>query len=298
MERVIPHYHYYPKVAVKYLNLKEKIMPEEDKIKSAADAVKGIVQAIPIYQDALQPAAREIGKAFQTITKTIHIALAPISALVWGYEKIGDFVTERLSELMKDIPPERIITPPPNVAGPTIEALRYVGQEPSLREMYAKLLATSMDKESTIKAHPAFVEIIKQLNPDEARLISYLAESRYRPQPIIDIVAQFRPPEFPLGYLTFKKNISLLGKESKCNNPELSSVYLVNLNRLGLIELRGAELAQKEIYEQLEKSYDVQKHLKKSMTGKMEIVLDRHAVHITDFGQQFIDACVKVNTVD
>jgi hypothetical protein len=31
-------------------------MGEENKVRDAADAVKGIVEAVPVYQDALQPA--------------------------------------------------------------------------------------------------------------------------------------------------------------------------------------------------------------------------------------------------
>ena len=42
-------------------------MGEENKIKDAAEAVKGILEAVPIYQDALQPAAKELGKGLQTI---------------------------------------------------------------------------------------------------------------------------------------------------------------------------------------------------------------------------------------
>jgi hypothetical protein len=54
------------------------------KIKDPADAVKGIVEAVPVYQDALQPAVREIGRGLQTVAKTIHIALAPVAAIGLG----------------------------------------------------------------------------------------------------------------------------------------------------------------------------------------------------------------------
>jgi len=47
-----------------------------------AKVVKGIVEAVPVYQDVAQPAAQEIGKGLQTVAKTIHIVLAPVSALV------------------------------------------------------------------------------------------------------------------------------------------------------------------------------------------------------------------------
>jgi hypothetical protein len=78
-------------------------MAEENKIRDAAEAVKGLVQAVPVYQDALQPAVRELGGGLQTLAKTIHIALAPVSALVWGYDQIKEFVSKRVAEKLKNI---------------------------------------------------------------------------------------------------------------------------------------------------------------------------------------------------
>lgn len=146
-------------------------MSDENKVRDAADAVKGVVEAIPVYQDALQPAVQEVGKGLATVAKTIHVALAPVAALVWGFEQVRDFVHSRVAEKLKDVPRERIATPSPSVAGPALEALRYSGHDADLREMYANLLATSMDASTAREAHPAFVDIIKQLAPDEAKLL-------------------------------------------------------------------------------------------------------------------------------
>jgi hypothetical protein len=147
-----------------------------DNVTGAIEAVAGLVKSVPIYQDALQPAAIEVGKALGTLAKTIHVALAPISALVWGYDQIKDFVSLRVSEKLKNVPTEDICTPNPMVVGPALEALKYTGHEPTLSEMYANLLATSLDSTSAAKAHPAFVEIIRQLTPHEAKLIELLTK--------------------------------------------------------------------------------------------------------------------------
>ncbi|WKA57149.1 hypothetical protein QWY16_11620 [Planococcus shenhongbingii] len=58
-------------------------------IKDTADAIKGIVEAVPVYEDALQPAAQELSKGFVVLAKTVNMALAPLSGLVWGYERIS-----------------------------------------------------------------------------------------------------------------------------------------------------------------------------------------------------------------
>lgn len=160
-------------------------MSEESKIRDVVDAVTGVAKAVPIYQDVIQPAAQEVGKALQTVAKTVHIALAPVSVLVWGYDQIKDFVSTKVTDRLKNVPPENIITPKPNVAGPTLEALRYTGHEPSLSELYANLLAASMDKSTAQGAHPAFVEIIKQLTPDEAKVLALFVVGM--PFPLINV---------------------------------------------------------------------------------------------------------------
>jgi abortive infection alpha-like protein len=51
----------------------------------------------------------------------------------------------------------------------------FASEEPDLREMYVKLLATSMDGATSDDAHPSFVTLIQQLTPDEARILHHLA---------------------------------------------------------------------------------------------------------------------------
>lgn len=121
---------------------------------------------------------KQVGKALETVGKAINVALAPVGALVWGYEKCQDFISTKVADRLKDIPPEDIITPKPNVAGPAIEALRYTGHEEVLSDLYANLLASSMDRKTASGAHPAFVEIIKQLTPDEAKLVKLFTADR------------------------------------------------------------------------------------------------------------------------
>jgi hypothetical protein len=54
------------------------------KIKDVIDATTGLVKAIPIYEDAVQPAAKQVGKALETVTKAVNVALAPVGLLIWG----------------------------------------------------------------------------------------------------------------------------------------------------------------------------------------------------------------------
>jgi len=267
-------------------------MSDEDmlgKIGDAADAMKGIVEAVPVYQDAIQPAAKEIGKALETVAKLVNAALAPISALVWGYDQIADFVHTRVAEKLKDIPKERIKTPSPLVVGPALEALRYAGHEEALREMYANLLATSMDSLTANNAHPAFVEIMRSMSSDEARIMRlFVTRSGYA---LIDVNAK---EANRTGYEIALRNFSFIGREAGVCNPELTPNNLDNLCRLGLLEVPPfLTIADSPEYEMLEASEEIQKVKMQieSLTDKTFDV-DKKCIRLTALGRQFCNVCV------
>src|SRR5690606_33782216 len=165
--------------------MEEENQNKDTNVKTTIDAVTGLVKAVPVYQDTLQPAAKQIGQSLETVTKTVNIALAPIKALVWGYEKIEDFISTRVSDKLKNVPKENITSPQPEVAGPAVEALRYAGHDENLRELYANLLANAMDIDTVREAHPGFVEILKNISSEEAILLqAFLSRHSY---PILEI---------------------------------------------------------------------------------------------------------------
>ncbi len=203
----------------------------DNSIKATIDAVTGLAKAVPVYQDMAQPVAKELGKSLETLGRAINVALYPVSGLVWGFERIKDFLDAKLASNLKDVPPENIISPKPNVAGPAIEALRFTGHEESLSDMYANLLAAAMDKSTADGAHPAFVEVIKQLTPDEAKLIGYFLEPL--PFPLLTVRADDKVRG--RGGYDVAVNVSLFGNLAGLALPKLVPAYLDNLCRLGKV---------------------------------------------------------------
>ncbi|MFN0158756.1 MAG: DUF4393 domain-containing protein [Bacteroidota bacterium] len=269
-------------------------MSEDDKLKDAVRAVEGIVRAVPIYQDVVQPAAQEVGKALQTVTKSIHVAIAPIAALVWGYEQIRDFVSTRVAEKLQHVPPENIQTPDATVVGPALEALKYAGSVESLREMYANLLAASLDKSTASDAHPSFVDIIKSLSSDEAKIMRlFITSSSY---PVVDVLAR---QNVGLVYRPAFSNFSFIGREAGCQLPLRTPSYLDNLSRLGLLEIpSGKSISGDNVYEPIET--DPELASVKAQIGEMpntHVDFERKVVTITNFGRQFCRACVIEKSV-
>ncbi len=263
-------------------------MPEENKIRDAADAVKGIAEAIPVYQDVVQPAAKEIGTALGTVAKTVHIALAPVSALVWGFDQIKDFVSTKVSERLKNTPPEDIQPPMPNVAGPTLESLRYTGFESTLRDLYANLLATAIDIKTASLAHPAFAEIIRQMTPDEARLVALFAQVRMFP-----VVTVRRETLSPVSGIDVLRNFSFLGVDAGCSYPDLTPQYLDNLCRLGIIAIPERFYVAANAYDKLENDPRIKSLIaENNSVANCRGVVVKAIVEVTELGRQFIRACL------
>ncbi|MCB0486640.1 MAG: DUF4393 domain-containing protein [Flavobacteriaceae bacterium] len=269
-------------------------MEEENKetnVKSTIDAVTGLVKAVPVYQDAVQPAAKQVGQSLEVVAKTVNIALAPIKALVWGYEKIEDFISKSVSEKLKSVPEENITTPPPNVAGPAVESLRYSGHDEKLRELYANLIANAMDKDTIHKAHPGFVEIIKNLSTDEAVLLKVFIKKQQFP--LIDIKATIT--EKRGGYTIITQNFSHISKLVELTRPDLIPTYINNLCRLGILEIpSGVYMSDSGIYESLESDKQLEPTkmlIEQIMKRKMDFT--RKVVSPTMFGKQFIENVVK-----
>ncbi len=258
-------------------------------IGDTAKAVAELAKAVPIYQDALQPAAQEAGKSLHLVTRAVNAALAPVEGLVWGVEKIRDFVRERVASKLDNVPPEDVQQPKPHVAVPAIEALRYTGSESDLAELYANLLATSMDKATAYRAHPSFVDMIKNMSPDEARIMKYLATSGS--QPLVDIRLNIKEGG---GFIVAHRHLSLIGLKSGCQHVPLAATYLDNLERLGLIEMpNGHRIKAEEPYSEIEENAQITEllaQLRSDESHTVEII--KIKLDLTDLGRQFIRTCV------
>jgi len=264
-------------------------MSEDNKVSETIKAVQGLVEAVPIYQDGLQPAVKELGKGLHIASRCVTAALSPIAALVWGFDRIQEFVTTRVAEKLSAIPPENIVPPRPEVAGPALEALRYAGHDENLRELFANLLATSMDASTAATAHPGFVEILKNLSPDEALVARFFA--RTHRIPILDVRAHFK--EKPQEYETVITNFSHLGSFAGCKHLNLVQGYVDNLCRLQLLEIETmAQIAAPDAYKSLEEDKALEP-VKQHLEATNRNVQFAHKILTrTVWGILFFNACV------
>lgn len=128
------------------------------------------------YSDSLKGSLEEISKIGVNAVKAVSLALFPLQ-FAGAYQ---DRLANWLNKAIRDVPSERRMDPLPSLISPIIEKIKYYDQGELLGEVYCELLSRAFDKERVKDAHPAFVNIISQLSPDEVFLISLISRPNGR----------------------------------------------------------------------------------------------------------------------
>lgn len=236
-----------------------------------------------IYNDLAHPALSTVGQGLQGITK---LALAPISALVWGYDKIADYLDVAIPEYFekRKIEKEKIISPDPAIAVPIVEAMRYTSHKDELREMFTNLLGASMNSDS-IDEHPAFVDIIKQLSSDECKMIRYLYKNDKMPMIKIRIKVNGNDGENDL--LPYFSDICYI---TNCEYPQKFPEYLDNLHRLGLVEVYyDRYLTDNRHYDNLKVH---PKFIRVRNDDNVRVIEKKSMYELSEFGKKFCKVCI------
>ena len=192
-----------------------------------------------------------------------------------------------LEHKIADIPKGSLVEPKLSTLGPALEASKYYIGEEQLREMFAKLIASSMDNRVDSKVHPAFVEIIKQLQPIEAEILTlFKNKSLYQ---IINLgIEEGNSSEviFPNVFIDLKKEYEY----------DIVSSSIDNIVRLGLAATDYLKYLANCNYERFKKTPEYNKLLKKiRMSYSPETTLpsiSKGIIYTTQLGKKFIDVCL------
>lgn len=242
------------------------------------------------YDDLAHPSAKAVGEIAGLLPRAIKAALTPIEKWILNKEYSLAETKKLLEEKLKDADPERIKTPDAYVAVPALQAIAYTMDNETLRDLYANLLAKSMQEDTAETVHPAFVEIIKQLSPDDAYTLQCFKISHNLP--IVNICGT--PPDLMLkvsGYsnvhMVLHQNVFIAN--SKIGDINRQSTSVSSLARLGLVDIAfdGASLTTS--YKDFEK-LDI---FKDSFNEVMKAVyIEKGRVCLNPFGRSFINVCL------
>jgi hypothetical protein len=126
------------------------------------------------FGEAVEPLGREVGESTVQIVRRL---LKAVGAVVWAWDRIAEWIVREVSPKLQAIPRANIAPPDLRIVGPAVEAMRFAGDAPEIREMFARLIASDMNRETKASVHPAFVEIIKQMDRTDALTLKTVVNS-------------------------------------------------------------------------------------------------------------------------
>lgn len=135
---------------------------------------------------------------------------------------------------IEKISEENIQEPKMSVVGPALEASKFYIEEDEIRGMFAKLIASSMDKTQSINIHPSFVEIIKVLSPLDAQNLYSLYHGGD------ETISKIRVTNKENESYTDHFNHVFLGNP-ECQDNNLIESSIDNLIRLKLVDVSYSE---------------------------------------------------------
>lgn len=256
-----------------------------------------------VYTDLAQPAVKQVSKTIELPFRAINVALSPIEKWLVHKEYSLEETKKILAKKLENIPEEKIVTPEPYIAVPALQAISYCMDCEDLRELFANLLSTAMNIDTKDNTHPAFVEIIKQLNPIDAQILKTTNIKETKNYPVcsvriqenstsVDIVGlnapkhQFRNMANGFYHL---KNFAIIDHLDFYK----VSASLDNIERLGIIDIDyNYHLIDTNFYLpfanhpfllSLEQELEQKKQKIKDFENR-EVALLRGTIKLTDFG--------------
>lgn len=243
-------------------------------------------------------------------TKTIGSTLSDIWFLVFG--GIGQTAEKRrlryavelekynkeLQDKINAVPNDKMVEPDIRIVAPALEASKYCVEKRELREMFANLIASSINGDLVASVHPIFTDIISKLSSTDALLFKAIANNNYDDDCVI-FGSSIESISFSLSIL---EQLGLIISESeKKNNSNDLKTNIINNNigmyrsiikNLTVIDF-AFDVLYENIFEMITK-YLSEKNLSGDTFPKNKLVIEffSNTMELTKLGRQFKKICL------
>ncbi|MEC5387163.1 Abi-alpha family protein [Uliginosibacterium sp. H3] len=236
-----------------------------------------------IYTDGAKNTLQEASKIGVDAVKTIRLALFPLQFTAAFQDRLAAYIDRAI----RQVPEENRVAPRESLVLPIAERLRFQEEDSAISNLYVNLLSRGMDRERLGEAHPAFVNIVTQLAPDEVLLLEqlssfeYLIYFRFRNERIAVLKAESDSfvGLMPVADSTKKFLVDRSVVPEALAQPTLFLTFLEHLVSLGLVE------------------YDNEPR----RVGELQFVRLAYpeaayfCIKLSQFGKLFHKACVQAN---
>lgn len=203
----------------------------------------------------------------------------------WDWAKIQAFTLERINDVIasRSVPPESLVAPRLDIAIPAIEAMRYS----PLKDEMAVLIASTMDARLAHEAHPAFIEVIKQLTADEVRILAALPnEDQVLPMASVTYIDRTDRVFASIRHVIPER----IAKT--CSVRRAIPTYVGNLLRQNLVATPANLSIQDERHYRDLLNQPFVSEVAERMPKHLKAEVERRVLALTDFGAAFRRCCL------
>ena len=214
----------------------------------------------------------------------------------WAQKQIfknqQDFIAYKNSVEKKyaDIPENQRKEPQLSLIGPAIEASKYYIEEPIIREMFSTLIAASMDKRKEHLVHHSFVDIIKQMAPNDATVLSKIEHNG----PLAEIRVYTKSNSY--SYRRIGPTDMVILPHATDSEILPDTISMSNLARLGLVHFdRIMSLSVQSVYDKyMYCSYyqEALRFLKENKQDYERCDISKGMFSLTQLGYTFQELCL------
>ena len=241
-----------------------------------------------VYKDVVSPSFKETGDLVALAPRSLRALLLPLENWITKREYNRKATQKILEDKLKNVPEDLLDEPELYVGVPALEGLSYTIDNETLREMYANLLASSMRKDKKADVHPAYAQIIKEISPDEARVLKDISVSSGVWHPLVWV-------------REYKSRISSKVLAQRYTNafeyirdPKRIASLIDNLERLKLVEVKeNSAVSDESSYEYIENSDYIKRLLSKNLEEGHFLKVEKGSMRLTNFALGFINICIK-----
>ncbi|WJH30480.1 DUF4393 domain-containing protein [Paenibacillus sp. CC-CFT742] len=263
-------------------------MVEREDYVEVINTVTDVVKSLPeeVTKGALTPPATEIGKGLSNL---VYFVFSPLLKARVKIEHQVEKMKKELNESISDIPDDKLVEPPLNIVGPALEGSKYYIENDDIRSFFVNLISSAANSDKADKVHPSYVEIIKQMSPQDATCLKFLVDERNTGCGILHL----QYGENIGGYREIKYLFPIPGINTSNMDSYLSSVD--NLIRLGIIECGSREFRDSTRYETmrvLDNIVEIYDKAMKVSSPDGNVTLKNGSWNFTKLGGHFVTSCI------
>lgn len=256
-----------------------------EEIRNTTEAARNSSELANIFYSDIRPVVQPVAKCIGAL---IELAVNPI---FFYSEKARVNFKHRLEQYqkkMENVKEEDKCYVHPEIGVPIMQVLYYTTND-DIAEMFTNLLVSASICHMAGNAHPAFVEIIKQMSPDEAKIVQFLQKEVH-----IGYVTLKANQKDKVGFITpVLKDVGIAGLVPLMYKQN-AKIYISNLLSLGILDDAGNEfLNNEDMYKQIIE-YNNLKEVKEKyehMEDYSSVDIEKGYFYVTEIGRLFINTC-------